>query len=119
MEEKEFVLNAAIDLEFPSWDISVLGGLKYTHRVLLKILHCNYSVDKDLQLILYYKRGLDDAEESIPYLLPANQTFFKQRLPAGILVREWRLKLFSLEDLQSCTIYELGLNWIAHPIGGK
>lgn len=117
MEEGEFVLTAAIDLEFPKWDLSVLGGLKNTHRILLKILHCNYSTDQDLQLVLFYKRGLDDTEEAIPYTLPANQTFFKQKLPIGILVREWRLQVISVEDLTTMKLIELGTAWIAHPVG--
>lgn len=117
MEENDFITSAAIDIEFPKWDISVLGNLKNTHRILLKILHCNYETDQDLQLILYYKRGLDNTEEFIPYTLPASQTFFKQKLPIGILVREWRLQIVSIEDLTTMKLIELGTNWIAHPVG--
>ena len=118
MEEGDFIYESNIDLEYPRWDISVLGGLKNTHRILLKILHCNYETDQDLQLILFYKRGQDDTEESIPYTLSKDNNYFKQKLPIGILVREWRLQLLGL-DLTQMKLIELGTNWIAHPIGQR
>lgn len=118
MEEGDFVYKANIDLRYPKWDLSVLGGLKNTHRMLLKILHAEYHADQDLQLVLYYKRGQDDTEESIPYTLAKDKTYFKQKLPIGILVREWRLQLIGL-DLTKMDLIELGTNWIAHPIGQR
>lgn len=118
MEEGDFITTARIDLRYPKWDVSVLGGLKNTHRILLKILHAQYEADQDIQVTLYYKRGLDDTEEMLPYILPNNENYFKQKLPAGILVREWRLQITGLE-LESMKLIELGVNWIAHPVGKR
>jgi hypothetical protein len=119
LAEGDFINESNVDLEYPKWDISVLpGGLKTTHRMLLKMLHAEYIIDQDLQLILYYKREYDNTEEQIPYKLVKEDTFFKQKLPAGILVREWRLELIGL-DLTEMKLIELGTTWIAHPIGKR
>ena len=45
MEEGDFITTARIDLRYPKWDVSVLGGLKNTHRILLKILHAQYEAE--------------------------------------------------------------------------
>lgn len=119
MNEGDFIYETNVDLIFPTWDISVLpGGLKTTHRMLLKFLDARYVLDQDAQLILYYKRLYSNVEEMIPYTISKDNEFFKQKLPPGILVREWRLQLLGI-NLREAELFEIGTTWIAHPIGER
>lgn len=110
--------KANVHILSPQYDISVLGGLKNTHRILLKYIHANYLTDQDLQVVLFYKKLYSNVEESIPFTMSKDNEYFKQKLPVAILVREWRLELHGF-DLETFELLELGTNWIAHPIGGR
>jgi hypothetical protein len=50
--------------------------------------------------------------------MPANQTYFKQKLPIGMLCREFRFEIIGYQ-VTVCTIIEAGVLWLPKYIGQR
>lgn len=108
-----------IFLKSPIYDVDIIPRqLKNTHRALLKIPHARYECDVDLTLKVFVKKLYTNIEVSYIFTLSKDLTYLKDRMPRGVLAREWRWELSGLQAT-SCTIYECGLMWVPHPVGGR
>jgi hypothetical protein len=76
--------------------------------MLLKFVYANYNSDVRLTFTLYFKRGHDDAWESLIYNLDSTQSYFKMKLPVGILCREAKFEIAGT-NATSVMIYNAGV----------
>jgi len=111
--------NINVDVQWPRYNVDVLPAqLKNTHRILLKYIHALYSCDVALNFNLYFKQLYSDTEYMYQGTMPANQTYFKQKLPIGMLCREFRFEIIGYQ-VTVCTIIEAGVLWLPKYIGQR
>jgi hypothetical protein len=98
-----------IFLASPYYTIENMGStIKNTHRMLLKFIYCNYNSDSVLTFTLYFKRRYTDLWENIPYVLDPAETYFKMKLPPGVLCREAKFEI-SAAAVKAVTIFNAGI----------
>ena len=98
-----------IFLASPVYSIENMGAsIKNTHRMLLRQVYCNYNTDQPLTYTLYFKRTYLDLWENIFYTLPKDLSYFKMKLPPGLLCREAKFEI-SADGIKSILIYNAGI----------
>jgi hypothetical protein len=109
-----------IDIETEKIDVNTIpSGLRTTHRFLLKFISiAPYSIDVDCTVYLIYKNLRDDTEFSLDYTVSKDETFFKQKLPVGIVAREWRLRVVG-QQMEQAEFGEMEVLWIPKRIGDR
>ena len=109
-----------IDIQTEIIDISTLQSTyKDTSRMLLKfIVVGKYKIDADINIYLYYKQFNDDTQFGLNYIISKDEERFKQRLPAGINVREYYIRIIGT-GLTEADIDMFGVLWIPRRIGNR
>lgn len=110
----------SIDIETEKIDVNTIPEkIRSSHRFLLKFISiAPYSIDVDCTVYLTYKNIRDDTEFSLNYTVSKDETFFKQKLPAGILAREWRVRIIGTE-MEQAEFGEIEVLWIPKSIGDR
>lgn len=93
--------------------------LKPTHRILLKYGIGSFIVDADnVKFTIYYRRDKTDTEETLPYDIIETDLDFKEKLPPGILVNEFRIEISS-PKVQSFESSMIGMLAETMPVGDR
>lgn len=109
-----------IEIESEKIDVNTIPEkIRSTHRFLLKFISISpYSIDANCTIYLTYKNIRDNTEFSLNYTVSKDETFFKQKLPAGIMAREFRVKIIGTE-LEQAEFGEIEVLWIPKSIGER
>ena len=93
----------------PYYTIENMGAsIKNTHRMLLRQIYCNYNSDVDLTFTLYFKRTYTDIWEQLPYNVDHTLSYFKEKVPPGVLCREAKFEIYA-PVAKTVTIYNAGV----------
>jgi len=109
-----------VDIQTEIVDVSTLpSGVRETSRMLLKFITiANYEIDADLSITLYYKQDNSSFENQLTYNVSKDDERFKQKLPAGINARQFRVRVFG-SQLTRLEINKISVLWIQRRIGDR
>ncbi len=108
-----------IVIESPVYNVDIIPvEMRNTHRFLLKFFHVAYDSDKDLTFTIYYKKLKDDTETTLIRPMNKDEKYFKRKLPAALLCREYRFTITGT-DITYALIYEFGVISDLIPVGAR